>query len=56
MAAICTWCKSASTVAGFDQFQCLDCGRVSTYEGERTVTTSEANEGIEVSDLPEVTS
>lgn len=54
MAFVCSWCGSTDTMPGFDQAQCLNCGRFTTAEGDKTVPTSEANEGVTVDDLPSV--
>lgn len=54
MAFKCAWCGSPDTMAGFDQSMCLSCGRFTTTAGDRTVATSEANEGVTVADLPPV--
>ena len=50
MARHCAWCDGTDTQEGFDQRQCLECGRLTTVSGERTVASSEANEGVTVED------
>lgn len=34
MALACTNCGSTNTQVGLDQYQCLDCGKNSTFDGE----------------------
>lgn len=51
MAMPCAWCTSTDTMAGFDMYQCLECGRYTHAAGEKTVATSQANEDITVADV-----
>jgi len=37
MAQICAHCGSPETQAGLDEVFCLACGRLSTFDGHRTV-------------------
>lgn len=47
----CAWCNSVDTQAAFDLWQCLACGKHTTFTGARAVPASQANEGVTVADL-----
>lgn len=47
----CAWCVAPDTQAAFDLIQCLACAKHSTFDGQRAVPASQANEGVTVTDL-----
>lgn len=47
----CAWCGSTDTQQGFDQATCLTCGKATSATGDKTVPTSQANEGVTVKDV-----
>ena len=48
---VCAWCGSVDTQQGFDQALCVACGLFTAATGEKTVPTSQANEGVTVADI-----
>lgn len=48
----CAWCGCPDTLAGFDQYLCLNCALHTDMLGQRAVPTSQVTNGITVADIP----